>query len=65
MILPRTSGDAPAYWMQGILWTLLASGEETGGRYAPFEQLCPKGPLALPDEQRVAAPMRQVGLRRA
>lgn len=35
--------DAPAYWMQGILWTMLADGEETGGRWSMMEQLLPKG----------------------
>jgi hypothetical protein len=25
-----TSQDAPGFWMQGCLWTVLASGEQTG-----------------------------------
>ena len=37
------AGDAPAYWMQGLLWTMLADGEETGGRWSMMEQLLPKG----------------------
>ena len=35
--------DAPAYWMQGILWTMLADAEDTGGRWSMMEQLLPKG----------------------
>ena len=33
--------DAPAYWSQGILWTILASAEQTGGSYSLMEELCP------------------------
>ena len=25
---------APAYWMQGILWTMLADANDTGGRWS-------------------------------
>lgn len=32
--------DAPAYWSQGILWTVLASAEQTGGSYSLMEELC-------------------------
>jgi quercetin dioxygenase-like cupin family protein len=32
--------DAPAYWSQGILWTVLASAEQTGGSYSLIEELC-------------------------
>ncbi len=32
--------DAPAYWSQGILWTILASAEQTGGSYSLVEELC-------------------------
>ncbi len=32
---------APAYWSQGILWTILASAEQTGGSYSLMEELCP------------------------
>ena len=35
--------EAPAYWMQGILWTMLADAADTGGRYSMMEQLLPKG----------------------
>ena len=35
--------EAPAYWMQGILWTMLADANDTGGRYSMMEQLLPKG----------------------
>ena len=34
--------EAPAYWMQGILWTMLADADDTGGRYSMMEQLLPK-----------------------
>jgi quercetin dioxygenase-like cupin family protein len=33
--------SAPAYWSQGILWTILASSEQTGGAYSLIEELCP------------------------
>ena len=35
--------DAPACWMQGILWTMLADAADTGGRWSMMEQLLPKG----------------------
>lgn len=35
--------DAPAYWMQGILWTMLADRDDTGGRWSMMEQLMPRG----------------------
>lgn len=31
--------DAPACWMQGILWVMLADAESTGGRWSMMEQL--------------------------
>ena len=34
--------QSPAYWQVDILWTILASGEQTGGSYALMEELCPK-----------------------
>ncbi len=34
------SKDAPAYWSQGILWTILASAEQTGGSYSLIEEVC-------------------------
>lgn len=40
--IPRVD-EAPAYWMQGILWTMLADAEETGGRGSIMGQLLPKG----------------------
>ena len=39
----RHANDAPAYWMQGILWTMLADRDDTGGRWSMMEQLMPKG----------------------
>ena len=30
---------APAYWSNDILWSVLADGATTGGRYTLFEQL--------------------------
>lgn len=35
--------DAPAYWQVGILWVMLATGDQTGGHYSLMWQLCPKG----------------------
>jgi quercetin dioxygenase-like cupin family protein len=45
--------DAPAYWSQGILWTILASAQQTGGSYSLMEELCPKdsGPPPHTHEQ--------------
>lgn len=45
--------EAPAYWDNDILWTLLASGQQTGGSYSLFEELCPKlsGPPPHAHEQ--------------
>ena len=34
--------DAPAYWMQDMLWIVLADGKQTGGRWSMMEQLMPK-----------------------
>ncbi len=34
--------DAAAYWSQGILWTILATSEQTGGSFSLMEELCPK-----------------------
>jgi quercetin dioxygenase-like cupin family protein len=33
---------SPAYWQVDILWTILASGDQTGGSYSLMEELCPK-----------------------
>lgn len=35
--------QAPAYWLQDSLWTVLASTAQTGGSYSLMEQLCPLG----------------------
>ena len=35
--------NGPAYWWQDILWVILASGEDTGGRYSLMYELMPKG----------------------
>ncbi len=45
--------DAPAYWSQGILWTILATAEQTGGSYSLMEEFCPKdaGPPPHTHEQ--------------
>ncbi len=39
---------APAYWQMGSLWSVLASGAQTGGSYSLIEQLMPPGPQAPP-----------------
>ncbi len=39
---------APAYWMAGILWSVLAEGRTTDGSYVLFEELCPRGSGAPP-----------------
>lgn len=38
-----TVEEGPAYWMVGILWVMLATGEQTGGGYSLMWELCPKG----------------------
>ena len=43
--------EAPAYWMQGILWTMLADAEDTGGRWSMMEQLLPQGSGPPPHKQ--------------
>ena len=35
--------EAPAYWMQDILWIMLADAKDTGGRWSMMEQLMPMG----------------------
>jgi quercetin dioxygenase-like cupin family protein len=40
--------DAPAYWSENILWTILADSEQTGGSYSLMEQLCAKDSGAPP-----------------
>jgi hypothetical protein len=55
--LPAISGSvpfihnvdtAPAYWWLDILWIVLASSEDTGGRYSLMEEWLPKGAGAPP-----------------
>jgi quercetin dioxygenase-like cupin family protein len=40
--------NAPAYWWLDILWIVLATGEDTGGRYSLMEEWMPKGAGAPP-----------------
>ena len=42
------ASTAPSYWQMGGLWSVLASGEQTGGSYSLLEQLFPQGPAAPP-----------------
>ncbi len=37
-----------AYWGMGILWTMLATAEDTNGAYSCIEELIPQGPAAPP-----------------
>ena len=46
--------EAPAYWGIGILWTMLATAEDTNGAYSCIEQLIPQGPSAGPHIHEVA-----------
>ncbi len=39
----HNAADAPAYWMQDILWIMLADRDDTGGRWSMMEQLLPRG----------------------
>ena len=34
--------EAPAYWQVGILWAMLATGEQTDGAYSLMWELCPR-----------------------
>ena len=43
-----TVQTAPAYWNQGILWSVLAEGKTTDESYVLFEELCPIGAGAPP-----------------
>ena len=38
----ETTQQGPAYWQVGILWVVLATGEQTGGAYSLMWELCPK-----------------------
>ena len=40
--------DAPSFWGEDILWSVLATTEQTGGSYSLLEELCPKGSGAPP-----------------
>ncbi|MBH8578340.1 quercetin 2,3-dioxygenase [Nostocaceae cyanobacterium CENA369] len=40
------SVEGRAYWGVGILWIMLATAEDTDGRYSCIEQLLPHGPAA-------------------
>ena len=44
----ETVEDGPAYWMVGILWVMLATGEQTDGEYSMMWELCPKGSGPVP-----------------
>ncbi len=33
---------APAYWSVGILWAMLATGDQTAGSNSLIEEWCPK-----------------------
>lgn len=35
--------EAPAYWMIGVLWRVLATGIQTGGSFCLLDQLCSAG----------------------
>ena len=48
--------DAPAYWMQDILWIMLADRDDTGGRWSMMEQLMPMG--AGPPPTSISGPTR-------
>lgn len=39
----ETVEQGPAYWMVGILWVMLATGDQTGGGYSLMWELCPRG----------------------
>ena len=43
-----TIEEGPAYWQLGILWVVLATGEQTRGEYCLIWELCPKGSGATP-----------------
>ena len=38
-----TISDAPAFWQVDLLWVLLASTDQTGGRYCLLWERCPQG----------------------
>ena len=40
--------EGRTYWGMGILWTMLATAEDTNGAYSCIEELIPQGPAAPP-----------------
>lgn len=42
------ANERQAYWNNGGLWTVLASGDQTGNSYCLIEQLLPQGPAQAP-----------------
>jgi quercetin dioxygenase-like cupin family protein len=50
--LNHTKGRA--FWGMGILWTMLATAEDTDGQYSCMEELIPHGPSAAPHIHEVA-----------
>ncbi len=40
--------EGRVYWGMGILWTMLATAEDTNGVYSCIEELIPQGPAAPP-----------------
>ena len=39
----HSQAEGRAYWWQDILWVILASGDDTGGRHSLMYELMPKG----------------------
>ena len=44
----RNVDAAPSYWWLDILWIVLVTGDDTGGRYSLMEEWLPKGSGAPP-----------------
>jgi mannose-6-phosphate isomerase-like protein (cupin superfamily) len=38
-----TIDEAPAFWLSDVLWVLLASADQTAGRYCLLWERCPQG----------------------
>ena len=38
----ESNTSAPAYWQVGILWAMLATGDQTAGQFSLMEEWCPK-----------------------
>jgi quercetin dioxygenase-like cupin family protein len=49
-VFPFTANakDLPAYWLKNGLWTILASGKQTGSSYSLIEQRLGQGPVYSP-----------------